>query len=389
MDWGARLRAAWHGEVSNADLGAMFAATARLADLQQALADRRLAAQIEHTGHDWRALLAVGPISAPLWLADALVGIAGALYDTESPAPADHSAVISAYTHDLIADLLAPVEDIFADVTAALADPGHHTALTRPLHVGPGGDIAAGRLPDLPRSPYARGLASGARRIHTSAAAALADARSVVTRAESPQWLEAGLRRLDGELQGAGARLDVIEVRLPPLLEQHGGDAAALAAACRDLWTVIDAAVVAGQVTADPHLLPEARAAAEHAAPAATPWTPPAPPQAPPRHVRPVTLPRIAEGAPDARQSAAATGEPDPHAAPPTLSLPIVGGQETNSSSPTKQSVAPISLPEIGGSPEPSTTAPGPEHPSHMNRPGSGDPPTQDEEQRFRLPDIG
>lgn len=401
MDWGARLRAAWHGEVSNADLGAMFAAAARLGDLQQALADRRLAAEIEHAGHDWRALLAVGPLAAPLWLADALVALAGAFYDAESPtqapARADHPSSISAYTHDLIADLLAPVEDILADVTAALADPGHRTALIAPLCVGPGGELAGERLPDYPSLSYARGLATGARRVHTSAAAALADARAAVAKSEAPDWLAAGLRRLDGEIQGAGARLDMSELRLTPLLgERSGGDPAALAAVCRDQWRVVDAAIVAGQAIADPHLLPEARTVSQRAAPATTPWprssvAPPiAPP--PPRRTRPVPLPQIAEGAPSTSDRRDTAPAPERHPAPASLSLPVVGGQGDAPAAPAEQPRGHVELPAIGESspppPAPDFTSSHPPR-SAPPRPPSGGESESGDEPPIRFPDIG
>ncbi|MGH2514701.1 MAG: hypothetical protein ACRDHP_03515, partial [Ktedonobacterales bacterium] len=160
MAWDARLKAAWHGEASGADLAAMFAATAGLAALKQSLADRRLEAEIEQSGHDWRAVLAVGRTAAPLWLADALVGLAGALYDAETRAHPDRptsSASVSRVTYEAVVALLAPVEDVLASVTAALADPNARATLTRPLRVGPGGDIAGDDPPGPASLTYTQG----------------------------------------------------------------------------------------------------------------------------------------------------------------------------------------------------------------------------------------
>lgn len=402
MDWGARLRAAWHGEVSNADLAAMFAATARLSDLKQALADRRLVAEIEHVDHEWRVLLAVGSIAAPFWLADALVALAGAFYDAETPTGMDHPSTINAYTHDLIANLLAPIEDIIADVTAALADPSHRTALTAPLRVAPGGQIAGERLPGAPSIPYVRGLATGARRIHTTAAAALADARAIVAKSEAPDWLGAGLRRLDGELQAAGARLDVAELRLTPLLRERGaGDAAVLAGVCRDLWTVVDTAVVAGQLIADPHLLPEAQTLPQHAAQMADAavWAapPPVPPQPrPARHAQPMALPQIAEGAPSAQERRETSSAAERQPTPPDLALPIVGGQDATPQPSTPEPPGRVSLPTIGESSQSShsSAAELPHRPTPDAAPSApsrqrNEQPEQGDEPAMRFPDIG
>jgi hypothetical protein len=339
MAWNARLKAAWRGEVSNADLSAMFAATSSLTKLQQALDDRRLAAEIEHTGHDWRAVLAVGQIAAPLWLADALVSLADSLYDAETRSHADRPSSVNPYIHDLVAALLAPVEDIIADVTAALADPRHRPALTAPLHVGPSGDIAEGDPPDPISLPYAQGLSAGAVRLHTSASAVLMSLQAAIARSESPNWLAAGIQRLDGELQAAGARLDMSGVRLASLVGTHNGDPAALAEICRDLWLIIGASVVAGQVLSDPHLLPEAAAAAQSSprtppqSPSRTPPPPVAPPAVtttpmapPPAPVERVVLPNIDAGAAPLRPHREALS-PDPRSpAPPAdVALPVIG----------------------------------------------------------------
>jgi hypothetical protein len=333
MAWSERLRAAWRGEVSGADVTAMFAATERLSALQQSLADARLAADIQHTGHDWRAPLAVGPVAAPLWLADALVGLASALYDAETQ---PHAAGLAPYAHDLVAALLAPVEELIVAVTASLADPARHVILDAPVRVGPGGDIAAADPPRPAPLSYARGLAAGATRVHTSAASELAPLRATFERAAPPDWLAAGTQRQDGILQAAAARLEMAQVHLSGLASAPGGDPTALDAVCRDLWAVVDAATHAGQLLADPHLMPEAAAAPRPSAPAPqtdplpapappAPAAPPIPP-IPPRRPAPVihvTLPTIAEGAPTPHAPEPPAPEPQPAA--PDLAMPAIG----------------------------------------------------------------
>ncbi len=416
MDWGARLRAAWHGEVSNADLSAMFAATAALGGLQQELASRQLEAQIEQTGHDWRAVLEVGRVAALLWLADALVGVAGALYDTQTQAHPDRPSSVSAYTHDLVATLLAPVEDILADATAALANPDHRTALTRPLRVGPGGDVAAGALPEPVPTLYARGLATGARRVHTAAAVAVASAQATLAKSPAPEWLTAGLRRLDGELQAAGARLDMVEVRLTPLVGGHGGDPGGLAPICRDLWTIMDTAVVVGQAASDPHLLPEARS--QTAADAGTASRlPPSPPSSPaPRtvpspppvhHTHPVPLPQIEEGSFSARERPDMPSPPaeGSAAAPPLeVALPSIGegpvappasslpaSSLPASSLPAVEPPGSAALPTVGEAAQPPGADPAPaiqERP-HASQPKTNSSHQADDEPLLRFPEIG
>jgi hypothetical protein len=395
-DWGARLKSAWHGEVSDADLGAMFAATSGLDGLHQALEDRRLTAQIDNAGHDWRVVLAVGTIAAPLWLADALVALAGAFYDTETQSHPDRPTSVSADTHDLVATLLAPVEDIIADVTAALADPKHRAALTSPLRVGPGGDVAAYPQPDPIPILYARGLVTGARRVHTSAAVSLASAQQAVAKSPSPDWLAVGLRRLDGELQAAGARLDIAEVRLTPLLDARSSDHTALASICRDLWTVLDAAMVAGQLASDPHLLPDARIARPtDAAPSPAPPQVPAP-AAQARRAHPFALPQIAEGSPSPQYTSQSALPPGGTASapPPDMPLPVIDeGSAATPSAPALPSVRPpgnVSLPSVGEPSQPQNAAPQPPPKSTRDAPPSkATSGGQDDEPLVSFPDIG
>lgn len=398
-NWGAWLKAAWRGDVSDADLGAMFATTAGLDRLHQALEDRRLAAQIDNAGHDWRVVLAVGKIAAPLWLADALVALAGAFYDSETQSHPDHPATVSSYTHDLVATLLSPVTDIMADVTAALADSAHPTALTAPLRVGPGGDIAAYPLPSPVPALYARGLATGARRLYTSAAVSVGAAQQATSTSPAPDWLVLGLRRLDGELQAAGARLDVAETLLAPILSAPNSDHAPLAPDCRDLWTVVDAAMVAGQLASDPHLLPDARAARPFdAVPPAPPSLSPSPPRR--ERTRAAALPQIVEGAPsprDAQQSPPA--ERATTSASQDVALPVIAeGPESAAPPapplPTVSQPAHLSLPSVGEPSEPAQTASdtASELPARSSRDAASSQPTSstsDGESLVSFPDIG
>lgn len=334
MDWGSRLKAAWHGDVPDADLRSMFAATESLTRLRQALEDRRLAVKLDAVGAEWRGVLALGRIAAPLWLGDALVGLAGTFYDDEKQAQPEPTQSVSAYTHDLVAALLAPVENIVADVAAALADPDHRTALSAPLHIGPSGQIAQGGLPEPISARYARSLATGVRRMHTAAAVTLAATQAEVVTAPAPDWLTAGQRRLAGELDAAGARLDMAEVRLASLLAvvagvRGGGDPVALTAICRDLWALGDIAMVVGQVASDPHLLREAppeRGVAQAASVVASYQS--LAPAHPPQRQAPAPLPRILEGAPSPREERTPASEAAQRfvaPTPSTVSLPSIG----------------------------------------------------------------
>lgn len=311
MDLNARLQAAWRGDVSGADLASMFAAVAGLSGPQQALEARRLAAQVEQAGHEWRVRLLLGPVAASLWLADALKSLAEDFYTAETDAHPERPSLLSMYTHDLVATLLLPVEDLLAEASAMLADPNHRPPLIAPVRVGPGENIANGDLPQPVAMPYARGLRTAATRVHTSASSTLVEMRAEANHSEAPDWLLAGIRRLDGNLQAAGARLDISERRLDALVTRRSDDPVALDAICRDLWSVVNVAFVAGQTLADPHLLPEAAATREREArPSAPPaphntyTAPPAPRSHPPLREEALQLPRIDAGAAPLREEA-------------------------------------------------------------------------------------
>ncbi|MGH2516778.1 MAG: hypothetical protein ACRDHP_14085, partial [Ktedonobacterales bacterium] len=208
--------------------------------------------------------------------------------------------------------------------------------------------------------------------------------RTEVARSESPDWLTAGLQRLDGELQGAGARLDMSETRLTAQAMTRGGDSTALTAMCRDLWRIVDVAAVAGQQIADPHLLPEAvatrysegpspaRGARMAPSPPASP-SPPAPPRRPaPPIIEHVALPRIEPGsAPLLRREETPAAESHPVAPPPSeVALPTIG----ESTAPQSPPPAPKAQPR----PE-ARTQQRPDTPSSA----------KDDEPPFAFPDIG
>jgi hypothetical protein len=366
------MRGAWGAGGSGADLAAMMAATAGLGNLQQALADRRLQAEIENIGHEWRAVLAVGRLAAIVWLAQALVDLAGVLYDAGTQSAPGHATRIDPDLGALIAALLAPVEDLLAEGTAALADPNRRPFLARPLRVGPGGEIAGGEPPSPVRGFYARALATGARRLHTAAAATLAANAAAVAKSPAPEWLRDGLQRLDGELRAAGARLEMAEVRLAALADPRNSSAG-LASICRDLWTIVGAAVVAGQMSADPHLLPGSRASSPlgsapsfQANSTATAGKQSAPPSRP---APAMPLPQIEEGAetPDAAQRQVGPTQRSPlpgdEPAPAEPTLPVVGegAYAAPTTSPTPGPAAGVTFPAVGESEPPLGTPSAPE----------------------------
>lgn len=376
MDWGEILRAAWRGEVPDADLRASLAATAGLAPLQQALDDRLLAARIENPSQDWRAILAVGRIAAPLWLAGALVTVAGVFFDAASaPRAGRPPASMDAGVHDLIASLLAPVEDLAAATSAALADASRRPFLVAPLHIGPSGEITTPPAPNPPYAVYLRGLAKAARDLHTTVAAALAATRATIGTTAPPDWLTAGFQGVDAALKAAGTRLDMAEVRLGALERPDG--AAGSGTLCHDYWTILDTALVSGQTVADPHLLPGARSTPTNATPTnATPTprmsSPPAPsPSRPRAQPHPAfALPQVAEGAPTASDRPISAQPASGTMATPArdITLPIIGAPPGGAAPtpmpapnalPTIATASPGALPTIGA---PADSPPRSEH---------------------------
>lgn len=404
MSWSARLKAALSGDVSGADVAAMLAATAPLASLEQELANRRLAAEIDHTGHEWRVCTALAPIAAPLWLAEVLVTLAQSLVETEAQDHPDRPSDLSPVVHAVAASSLQPVENIIAEVSAALRDPARPSGLTAPFTVGPRGTIAAYQLPVPIPVPYARGLLLAATRVRGAAQVALDDAESLVRRAPAPGWLTSALQRVGGELRAVEARLGMDETRLTPLLREPHANEDALEALCTDLWEALNTALVIGQMVREPHLLPGAPAAPP-ASPSADappqtyrqspqpnapqPIVPPAPisattvrPSQPSRREaapeRPVALPTIGDGVRDVSASVPRDAEKRASTSP----LP-----STPTTSPDRREGQPLALPQIGEV-EPQA-GPVSSHKATTHRAQPAKPTERDESPAFQLPRIG
>ncbi len=402
MSWGARLQAALSGDVSGADVSSMLAATAPLTDLSRELADRRLGAELDHAGHEWRVCMALAPMAAPLWLGEALVTIAQSFVEAEIAGHPDRPYDLSPLAHALAVLLLQPVETTIAEVSAALVDPARPTGLTAPLTVGPRGAIAAYLIPDPVPLPYARGLLLAATRVQGAAQVALDDTASLVGRSPAPDWLTAALRRVGGELRAARVRLDAADVRLAPLLRAPRADYSTLPALCAELWDVLNTALVTGQMLREPHLLPGAPsphaptpdAQSPHGTPLVREQRPPispapvtlrptitaAPspqPPTPPKVERPFALPSVGDGLREAPAPLPAPARREPNQA------------TTPTTTPHPHDEAPA-LPKIGV-PDASAT-PAPRQPRH-------EPPTHPthddsyvnnkEPEGFQLPLIG
>ena len=400
MSWGARLQAALSGDVSGADVSSMLAATAPLTDLSRELADRRLGAELDHAGHEWRVCMALAPVAAPLWLGEALVTIAQSFVEAEIAGHPDRPYDLSPLAHALAALLLQPVETTIAEVSAALVDPARLTGLTAPLTVGPRGAIAAYLIPDPVPLPYARGLLLAATRVQGAAQVALDDTASLVGRSPAPDWLTAALRRVGGELRAARVRLDAADVRLAPLLRAPRADYNTLPALCAELWDVLNTALVTGQMLREPHLLPgappphaptldaqalpappvvrEQRATISPAPVMPRPIIAAAPsprPPTPSKAERPFALPSVGDGVREAPAPLPARREPDQATTAPAAPHP--------------HDEAPA-LPKIGVSDASATPAPHrprhepPTHPTH-----DGGYVNNEEPEGFQLPRIG
>ncbi len=400
MSWGARMKAALSGDVSGVDVAAMLAAAGSLSALGQELADRRLAAELDHAGHEWRVCMALAPIAAPLWLGEALVTFAGSLVEAEAAAHPDRPSDLSPVAYALAVAALRPVTAIVAEVSATLVDPSRPSSLTAPLTVGPRGAVAAYPLPIPVPAPYPRGLLHAAALIQGAAQAALNDAEALVGRSPAPGWLTAALRRVGGELRAAQARLDMAEVRLGALLRASRADEEALLALCADLWDALNTGLVIGQMVREPHLLPGAPTAAPAVEPRAVthpamsfpPSASPAPPASPPdarqgvrppvaAPERPLTLPEVGDGVRDV-----------PRDAPAPAAGEIAGaGADPAATRQGQGRDAPLTLPRIGA-PDP-LPAPRPDalvRPAHPANPAHPAPSANpDVSDYFRLPRIG
>ena len=132
MSWGAKIKAALHGDMDGADVAALLAASRVLAALRQDLEGRRLDLQLAHATagasptpaiEEWRVADALGEIAARLWLVENLVMLAQSLYDAESDAHPEAPGAMSGIAHSQALALLQPMESIIAEVSAALVDP--------------------------------------------------------------------------------------------------------------------------------------------------------------------------------------------------------------------------------------------------------------------------
>ncbi len=396
MSWSARLKTALNGDVSGADVAAMLAATAPLSTLEQESAGLRLAAELDHAGHEWRVCTTLAPIAAPLWLGESLVALAQSLVEADAASHPDRPDDLTPLTHALAATVLQPVAAIIAEVSAALFDPTRPAGLTAPLTVGPRGTVAAYPLPSPIPTPYARGLLLAATRVRWAAQAVLDDTESLVGRSRAPDWLTTALRRVGGELRAAGARLDMLEIRFAPVARAVHADQETLAALCADLWDVLDTALVIGQMLRAPHLLPGAPAVSAPGAPAPIPGAPAPIPSpitpAAPRRQPAVALPRIAPDQASTAPSRMAVPE-RPFALPQIeegardATSPVMREPNHRTDTPAprrRQEAQPPPLPQIGEPDAPPIPAPRRDTPHHTAHDANHDEP-----QPFRLPDIG
>ena len=252
--WGARIKAAISGEVDGADVRALLASTVPLTTLQQALADRRLEAEIGQQGEEWRVAVDLSEVAAPLWLAEAAVTLAGSLVDAEDEAHPARPGALSAVSHYHAMVLLEPVGQILSAVSATLVDPTRRTNLPLPLLFGQQAIATDRSLSSLPVA-YLRGLLLGADRIEGAAQAALEATSALVGRSAAPPALSGGLQHLRGDLAAAGASLEIQRAAAAALLVSSAAGTALpqLAAA---LWTGIDALLRIGQLANAPRLLP-------------------------------------------------------------------------------------------------------------------------------------
>ncbi|HEV7213644.1 MAG TPA: hypothetical protein VGP33_00865 [Chloroflexota bacterium] len=388
MTWAERIRATWNGDIAGGDVQALLAASGSLEILRQQLADRRLSAQIDNIGEEWRVPAAVAPLTLPLWLGDSLVTLARSLCDAEAEAHPDRPTSLSAASHALAVAALRPIETIVAEASAAAADPGRPRWLTAVVMVGPRGEVAAQSLPMPIPAGYVTGLMLAAERLHGAAGLLLADLTALLKPSQPPAWLTAAIQRVKGDLAAAGARLAMLRARLnmvvpDPQHFQAGLHGDSLPPLCHDLWEVLNAALVGGQRLSDPRLLPGARETP-------TPRPIPVPPLQPSRPL------------PSASASVAPAASSPPRPAPPpaarverALDLPDI--QSLPAQSPPQRRLVndyapqpvkapqPSGLPEIGGRPAKGAAA------ETKNRPlpdigGRGG--RKDEEAR-ELPEIG
>jgi len=176
----------------------LLAASGSLDILRQQLADRRLSAQIDHIGEEWRVLADIAPLAMPLWLGDGLVTLARSLCEAEAEAHPDRPNSLSPASHDLAAAVLRPIDTIVAEASAAAADPNRPPWIVAAIMVGPRGEVAAFSLPRPVPVGYVTGLLLAAERLHGAAGLLLADLTALLQPSQPPDWLAAGIHACQG-----------------------------------------------------------------------------------------------------------------------------------------------------------------------------------------------
>lgn len=397
MSWGARVKAAIHGEVDGADVRALLVAGTPSASLRQGLADRQLELELAHLKEAWRVAMDLGTIAAPLWLADALCTLAGSLVDAEAEAHPDAPGMMSALAHQRALALLQPASTLIVEASEALADPGQPHSPRPPISVAP----AVGQYGALVTGSYLRGLLQGADRLEGMAQVALEDLATRSGRTPMPDWLSAGVQQLRGELAAAQARLAMIRTRSAALLPQQLRDEVAWQQLEADLWAVIDTYLRIGQVAIAPYRMPGAGrgdvsrpsapppAAPPRVAPSVPPRLPeppappPMPPPIPPAEREP-TLPQIAP----AWQTAPATRvTPQPPQAPKQETPRAVPRIDVSTPVAPRDTARP--MPEIGAGGPPAPHAQGAaQAPAQPESRGASDLPWEHELPRIDAPAI-
>lgn len=392
MTWTERLRASWSGDVAGGDVRALLAASGSLDLLREQLADRRLSAQIDHIGEEWRVPAAVAPLALPLWLGDGLVTLARSLCDAEADAHPERPNSLSAASHDLAVAALRPIDTIVAEASASAADAARPPWLTAVVMVGPRGEVASLSLPAPIPPGYINGLVTAGERLHGAAGLLLAELTTLLQPSSPPAWLTTGIQHVKGNLAASGARLAMLRTRLNMLLPdpQHvppglGHDT--LAPLCHELWDVLNAALVGGQVLSDPRLMPGA-----HATPPVRP-APAAPAAAP----HPTAAPHPAAPSPVVAPARPPTPPPAPRVErardlPNIQTLPAAGPRDRQPAydpvhrTSLRRESEPQPLPEIGGEAPAAGPAPG-----KTARPLPPiEPPAHRDDQEVReLPQIG
>lgn len=389
MTWAERIRATWSGDLAGGDVQALLAASGSLDILRQQLADRRLSAQIDNIGEEWRVLAAIAPLTLPLWLGDSLVTLARSLCDAEAEAHPDRPNGMSAASHSLAVAVLRPIETIVAEASAAAADPGRPHWLTAAVMLGPRGEVAAQSLPTPIPAGYVTGLMLAAERLHGAAGLLLAELTALLQPSKPPAWLPAAIQRVKGDLAAAGARLAMLRARLnmavpDPRHFQAGLHGDSLPPLCHDLWEVLNAALVGGQRLSDPRLLPGAREAVPQPAPKPL-AQPNRPLPSPPTIVAPVVSSPPRPASPPVLRVERAVDLPD------IQTLPAPSGQRRqlvtdHAPQPAMpQPPQPSALPEIGRRPAASSAA----EQKAQSLPDIGGQRTRKDEEAQELPEIG